>query len=149
MPRQNFLTRDSFVDASERQATDSIYSIPAFASNISLVTENKVLGFIRFCYEQPQRQARYFIDVSVLYLNDQCTRVCLHGTHLDGKAFSHSSDMALALHDFEDAIQAAIKGDASLYKPCEPKQSISKKIGQFAAGFTAALSLFLLRKKLS
>jgi hypothetical protein len=149
MPRQNFLSRESFVDASEKQAKDSLLSIPAFAPNIKLVAENKMIETIRFSYELPVKHTIYFIDVTVMPLNEQYIRISLHGRHANGQAFHNDSDMAIALHDFESAIQAALKEDVSLYKPYEPKVSNSKKLIQFSATIAASVGVFFLRKKLS
>ncbi|MFL5809543.1 MAG: hypothetical protein ACJ749_08470 [Flavisolibacter sp.] len=149
MPRQNFLSRESFVDASEKQAKDSILSIPAFVSNIHFVSENKMVGLTRFTYEQSVKNVEYIIDVSVLPLNDQYTRVSLHGTHVNGQSFQNDSDMLIALHDFEAAMQAALKGDISLYSPYQPKPGSSKKFLQFASAFVASVGVFFLKKKLS
>ena len=149
MPRQNFLSRESFVDASEKQAKDSLLSIPAFVPNIRFVSENRMVGSSRFSYVQPVKNIEYFIDVSVLPLNDQFTRVCLHGTHLNGQSFNNDADMAFALHDFEAALMAAIQGDVSLYTPCEKKPSNSKNFIHITTAFVTSICVFFLRKKLS
>ena len=149
MPRQNFLSRESFVDATEKQAKDSLLSIPAFVPNIRFVSENKMVGSTRFSYEQPVKSTEYFIDVSVLPLNEQFTRVSLHGTHVNGHSFQNDTDMAIALHDFEAAMQAALKGDVSLYTPSEPKAGNSKKFLHIATAFVTSIGVFFLRKKLS
>ena len=96
MPRQNFLSRESFVSASEQLTKASILSIPVFAPNISLQSENKMLQKFRFLFEQAEKSAEYFIDVSVLPLNDQYTRICLHAVHTNGQSFQNNPDMALA-----------------------------------------------------
>ena len=149
MPRQNFLSRESFVDASEKHAKDSLLAIPAFVPNIRFVSENKMVGSTRFSYEQPVKNTEYFIDVSVLPLNDQFTRVCLHGTHLNGQSFNNDADMAYALHDFEAAMLAALQGDVSLYVPGEKKPANSKKFVHMATALVTSVCFFFLRKKLS
>ncbi|MFL5740542.1 MAG: hypothetical protein ACJ75B_10025 [Flavisolibacter sp.] len=149
MPRQNFLSRESFVMATEKQTKDSILSIPAFATNIKLIEENKMIEIIRFSYEMPVKHTQYLIDVTIMPLNEQYIRVSLHGRHANGKTFHNDADMAIALHDFESAIQAALKEDASLYKPFEPKVSSSKKLMQFTTTVAASVGVFFLRKKLS
>jgi hypothetical protein len=149
MPRQNFLSRESFIDATEKQAKDSLLSIPAFVPNIHLVSVNKITGSKRFSYMQPVNETEYFIDVSVLPLNDQFTRVSLHGTHVNGHSFHNDADMALALHDFDAALQAALKGDVSLYVPYQPKPRNSKKFLHLASAFIASAGVFFLKKKLS
>ena len=149
MPRQNFLTRESFVTATEKQAKDSLLSIPAFVSNITLIGENKMIQSFKFCYSQPVKNTQYHVDVSMLPLNEQYIRISLHGRHIGGQAFNHDADMAIALHDFEAALQAALKGDTSLYKPYQPKVRNRKKIIQFAAAFVTSLTMTILKRKLS
>lgn len=149
MPRQNFLSRESFVDASEKQAKESLLAIPAFVPNIRFVSENKMVGSSRFSYEQSAKNIEYVIDVSVLPLNDQFTRVCLHGTHLNGQSFNNDADMAFALHDFEAAMMAALQGDVSLYVPGEKKPNNSKKFLHMATALVTSVCFFFLRKKLS
>jgi hypothetical protein len=146
MPRQNFLSRESFVDASEKQVKDSILSIPAFATNIRLIAENKMIESIRFSYHLAVKEIEYLVDVSIHPLNEKYTRVSLHGRHASGQAFTNNSDMAIALHDFESAIMAALKGDVTLYKPYIPKTGNSRKVLQVAATVVASLGVFFLRK---
>ena len=149
MPRQNFLSRESFVQATEAQAKEGLLSVPVFANNIKLITENTILQTFKFWYQLPQKNIEYHIDVTILPLDNQFTRISLHGRHSNGHAFANDSDMALALHDFESAIQAALTGDVSMYKPYQPSEKKSKKILQSAATLAASAGIFILRKKLS
>ena len=149
MPRQNFLSRESFVEATELQAKDSILSIPVFASNIRLLAENKMLQTFKFSYQLPQKQIEYHVDVTILPLDNRYTRISLHGRHSNGHAFGNDAEMTIALHDFESAIQAAVKGDVTSYKPYQPKEKGSKKFIQLAATFMASAGIFILKKKLS
>jgi hypothetical protein len=48
MPRQNFLSRESFVEATEFQAKESLLSIPVFVPNIKLIEENTKLQSFKF-----------------------------------------------------------------------------------------------------
>ena len=146
MPRQNFLSKESFVDATEKQTKDSIMSIPAFAPNIKLIAENKMIESIRFSYELAVKEIEYYIDVSIHPLNEKYTRVSLNGRHASGQSFHNNTDMAIALHDFESAILAALKGDVSQYKPYVPKPGNSRKMMQAAATVVASLGVFFLRK---
>lgn len=149
MPRQNFVARESFVDAAEQQVKDSLLSIPAFAANIRLLAENKLNESFRFSYELPVKKTAYHIDACVLPLNKDYTRISLHGRFASGQAFVHDADMAIALHDFESALHAAIRGEASAYQPYEPKTTQKARIIQMATGFVAAAGMFFLRRKLS
>ena len=149
MPRQTFLTRESFVDATEKQTKETLFSIPAYLSNISLLSENKLVESYRFSYEQTEKKLQYVIDVSILPLNDQYTRISLHASHTNGQAFYSDSDMAFALHDFESAIHAALKGDLAHYKPAGHKVKEANSWAQFFAVFKSSLSDLIFKKKLS
>src|SRR5438067_9176164 len=111
MPRQNFLSRDSFVDATEKQTRENILSIPDSLPGIRYLGENRLNESIKFSYVLPPKNLEYHIDVTVLPLNEKYTRVSLHASHINGHVFHSDTDMALALHDFEGAIQAAVKGE--------------------------------------
>lgn len=149
MPRQNFLSRESFVVASEKQAKESLLSVPVFVSNIKLISENDKLQSFKFRYQLPQKNLEYHVDVTILPLDTQYTRISLHGEHSNGEAFENDSDMALALHDFESAIEAALKGDVSTYQPYKPKERKQKNFLQITATVAASAGIFILRKKLS
>lgn len=149
MGRKTFLSREFFVDALEQPTKASILSIPAFANNVQLVTQHKLIDTLRFTYEEPLRQAVYYMDVSVLPLNEKFTRVCLHASYSNGHAFNADNDMAMALQNFESAIKVALKGDVTAYKPTVPKPKVSKRMVQNILTFCASISVFLLKRKLS
>ena len=149
MPRQNFLAKESFVNASETLTRESILSIPVFATNIRLVKENKMLQKMQFMYEQPDSDVNYNIDVSVLPLNDEYTRISLHATHTNGQAFNQDPNMAIALHDFESAVAAALNGDTSLYQPTTRETKNSKGFVRLAFSIMASVGVLMLKKKLS
>jgi hypothetical protein len=149
MPRQNFLSRESFVEATEMQAKESLLSIPVFVPNIKLIAENIKLQSFKFCYQLPQKNTEYYVDVTLLPLDTQYTRISLHGEHSNGEVFNNDTDMAIALHDFESAIEAALRGDASTYKSYKPREKKSKNFLQISAAIAASAGIFILRKKLS
>lgn len=149
MPRQTFLSKESFVDATEKQTKATLLSIPGFVSNIQLLSENKTIESLKFSYEQPVKKLQYHIDITILPLNDQYTRISLHASYANGQIFHSNSDMAVVLHDFESAIHAALKGDLSYYKPYAPRPAVSKKFMQLIIAVTSSVGVFFLRKKLS
>lgn len=149
MPRQNFLSREAFVEATEIQARESLLSIPVFVPNIKLISENTRLQSFKFRYQLPQKNLEYHVDVTVLRLDTQFTRISFHGEHSNGEAFDNDADMVLALHDFKSAIEAALKGDVSNYQPYKPKEKKPRKFLQMTAAFAASAGIFVLRKKLS
>ena len=149
MPRQTFLTRESFVNATETAIKESLLAIPVFANNIKLEWDNQMLQKVRFRFEQLEKNECYWIDVSVLPLNDSHTRICLHASYTDGQAFYESPDMAIALHDFESAIGAALNGDSSLYQPTTMQTRNSKNFLRFAFTIVTSVGMLMLKKKLS
>jgi hypothetical protein len=149
MPRQTFLSRESFVDATEKQTKETLFSIPAYVSNIRLVAENKIIESYKFSYEQAEKKLEYVIDVSILPLNDQYTRISLHASHTNGHAFYEDADMAFALHDFESAIHAALKGDLAHYKPTGQKIKQANVWAQFITVCKSFTSELIFKKKLS
>ncbi len=146
MPRQNFIARESFVEAAEKQTKDSLLSIPAFASHIRLLSENKMNESIRFLYERPLIPAHYHVDVSALPLNGEYTRISLHGRYANGQAFQDETDLVVVLIDFEAAFRAAMLGDTSLYQPQPPKPVHPKKLVQHTMSVAAALGMLFLRR---
>jgi hypothetical protein len=146
MPRQNFLSRESFIEASEIQAKESLLSVPVFVPNIKLISENEKLQSFKFRYQIPQKNLEYHVDVTIRQLDTQFIRICLHGEHSNGEAFDFDAEMATALHDFQAAFEAALKGDVSSYQPYKAKE---KKSIQFTATVVATAGIFVLRKKLS
>jgi hypothetical protein len=149
MPRKNFLSKATFVDASEKLARETILSIPAFIPSIKLLADNKRIESFKFSYEQPVKQIHYHIDVSVLPLNDQYTRISLHATYANGHAFTTDAEVAVALHDFESAIQAALKGELAQFNPYQSQTNPHTKFSQFISSCRSSMSVFFLRKKLS
>jgi hypothetical protein len=116
MPRQSFLSRESFVKASAFRTREILLSLPFHLDHISYVTENRIIDSIRFYYQHPTKKREYYVDVSVLPLDEQFTRLSLHGMHVNGHAFHEDAQMALALHDFESAILASLGGELVHYK---------------------------------
>jgi hypothetical protein len=149
MPRQNFLSLESFVEATEIQAKESLLSVPVFVPNIKLMAENEKLQSVKFRYQLPMKNLEYHIDVTIRPLDTQFIRISLHGEYSNGQAFDNDADMAIALKDFEAAIEAALKGDVSNYKPCKPQEKGSKKFLQLTTTLVASAGLYFLRKKLS
>lgn len=149
MSRKNYLNKETFIAVSQQQAKDAVMSIPSFVTNIRLVSENRIMESVRFSYEDPQVNEVYLIDIKVLPLNDQYIRISLHGTYTNGQIFSDDRNMAIALHDFESAIDAAVKGDVSAYCPRQPKVNTSRKLAQMVSSAAASVGVLLMKKKLS
>jgi beta-glucosidase/6-phospho-beta-glucosidase/beta-galactosidase len=52
MPRQTFLSRESFVDATEKTTKETLYTLPEYVSNIKMLSENKLIDSVNWLYRQ-------------------------------------------------------------------------------------------------
>lgn len=148
MPRQNFLSRETFVEAGEEQTKDSLLSLPAFVPHIKFVAENPVLQSTRFYYQVLEKNIEYTVDVTVLPLNSQYTRIGFHGKHTSGQAFDNDASIAMALHEFESALQAALGGDVSQFRPFTQKKR-TRSLLQSLATVVGLAGVFVMKRKFS
>jgi hypothetical protein len=147
MPRQNFLTKDFFVHASEHQTNHALREIPGFATQISFAGENTLLQSCRFLYTRAQAESQV-ISVSLLPMNDGHTHVTLHSTYANGHSFTRDPFIANALENFEAALQAALKGEGQSYVARDPKMQRGKKmIGLFML-MLSSIGMVLFWKKM-
>jgi hypothetical protein len=149
MPRQNYLSRETFVKATENQTREILLTIPATLNHVRYIGENKLNSSIRFSYKQQEKNREYHLEVSILPLDEQYTRLCLHARYINGDSFYTDTDMAVALHDFEGAVHAAVKGELFRYIPYTPKPSFRKKVISIMSNLPSFPNLIFLRKKLS
>jgi len=147
MPRQNFLSSDFFVMSSERVAKQALINIPEHVSNIKFLKENQLVNSMRFLYVHPEKEVHNYIDVSVLPLDDQYIRFCLHASYTNGQAFYTDPDISNALQNFEKAVHAALKNDYS-YLRQNTKQA-SATPSYLVNAFLSMLGLLFLWKKLT
>ncbi|MER3464516.1 MAG: hypothetical protein C4329_09050 [Chitinophagaceae bacterium] len=146
MPRQTFLTKETFLAATEIELKKILHSLPEVMPDLSLVGENKLIEQIRFAFNADIK-LDYFIDFSVLPVNDQYCRLSLHATHKNGKAFITDPEMHAVLHDIETAVHALAKGEVYCFPT---KQKIkSKTKTAWIASFKNSFAVFLLKKKFS
>jgi len=146
MPRQNFLSSDFFVSASEWEAKQAVESIPAHLSNIKLLKSNPLTQSMRFLYEHPDKLLHNYMDVSILKLDEQYIRFSLHASYTNGQAFYTDPQISYALYQFEQAVHAAIKKDfASLQQSEKPQK---KQTSYLLNAFTSIADILLLWKKL-
>lgn len=145
MPRQTFLTKEAFVNTTDHHLKQILFSLPDVIPVVSLIGENKLIEQIRFAYDVSEKQ-NYFIDVSVLTVNDQYTRLWLHASHKDGKAFQTDPQMALALQDIAAAVQATLRGEVFYYPVKEEKTKSVTKTTWFSSVKTGFTFLFLKKK---
>jgi len=144
MPRQNFLSSDFFVRQSEAQARKALNSIPEHLPQISLLKQNDLLQTMRFLYTHPKKHTQNYIDVSILPLDDQYVRFCLHASYINGQAFYTDADISYALAEFEQAVHAALTNDYSAFR--NSSSAVTKRPQQQHTLASLAGVVFLWRK---
>ncbi len=149
MPRQNFISTDFFVEASESETKQTLLSIPNHLSHIKFIGENNLVQSIKFQYERSNDTNPQHVDVSLLPLNDKQTRVTLHVAYANGQLFSNDNYIVNTLRNFESAVAAAINGTIGNYIPEEPRQNVVKRVSSAIFLTMASVGLFFIWKKIS
>ncbi|HUQ97759.1 MAG TPA: hypothetical protein VM010_08840 [Chitinophagaceae bacterium] len=149
MTRKNFISKEFFVNATEQQTHETLFDIPQFVGNIKLVNKHTPAHTVKFLYEKEETNQQYYVDVSLLPLDQHCTSVCLHVSYANGQVFTKDSNIIYSLNNFESAIQSALQGNLASYQPLAPKQT---KLAQFVQGtmmLAASVSMLFISRKLS
>ncbi len=136
MPKQTFISKDFFVDASEAEAKQKIRNIPKFVNNIKFVTENKVIQSMKFLYERTSGKRNNYVDVSVLPLNDRHTKITLHCSYTNGSKFRRDNYVRNAVYNFESAVKAVVNDSIDTYSLQEPEPKAAFKLFGFLGVIT-------------
>ena len=139
MPRQSFLTTDFFVAATEENALKVLALLPDQNNRIHLVKENSLLQTTRFSYEQKEKALEAFIDVSVLPLNDQYVRFCLHAFYANEKRIEDPSEMENVLCCFKKLLYDALKIDYPVKEKKPGASQSSRNLFRLPASFLSML----------
>ncbi|RYZ28351.1 MAG: hypothetical protein EOO10_09875 [Chitinophagaceae bacterium] len=127
MSRKNFLSTDFFVSASEKEARNILLSLPGHLSQLTLLKEDTVIHSTRFLFDNPEKGTKYYVDVTVLQLNDQYVRFSLHGSYTNGQAIQSENEIRNVLAQFEKLIFATANNDFSSLYPEQKRREASKK----------------------
>ena len=135
MPKQLHLSKDFFVNASELETRQHILQLPTCINNIKFVEENTVRHSFKFVYERPaETPDNYsYIDVSLLPLNVNQTRITLRGSYVNNNVVHKDFRVSNALYNFESAIHAVVKGAVNEYEPQQIKISNSRSLNVILA----------------
>jgi hypothetical protein len=145
MPRQTFLTRETFLESSENKIKELLLSLPNYCDNITYKSENQLTGILLFEFTSAGKKPTYFVSVSILPLNDQYTRVNFHASQADHAAFYENPDMAVALQQIVGSIQALVEGRFSYFNE-PPKKAARTKTG-IGTSLHSFISPLFLKKK--
>lgn len=146
MPRQTFLSKETFINANEQHLRQLILNLPDYIPGFVLRGENKLIEQIRFS-STSTKNCPYVIDISVLTLNDQYTRLSIHTAYENGKAFVSDPEMNMMMHEIEAAIQAAAKGETYTRKT---QEGVSKAgSSNWFSNLKTGINLLFLKKKIA
>ncbi|ANE52718.1 hypothetical protein [Flavisolibacter tropicus] len=111
MPRQNFLSKDFFVEVEETEARRCLLTLPQCSPHIQFIQENAVNKAICFLYQPSDSKKHFQVSISLLPLDNTYTQVALHLSYTNGQAISTDAGAKTVLLLFEQAIHAALRGD--------------------------------------
>jgi hypothetical protein len=139
MPRQTFATREFFVNVCEHTTQQGVLALPRTFHQMRFIAENAKLHCMLFLYEPDDGRASIQVSVSVLPLNDECTKVTVHGSYTNGCAFNNDRYMALVMLNAEAALQAAISGSTA-FEPLMPKKKLAQRCQHVKQNTTVFIS---------
>lgn len=124
MPRQTYLSKNFFLNASECETKQLILALPQGINNIRFVSEDDVRHTLNFKYKEVVHsdEKDNCISVSLLPLSVNQTMISLQGSHINGSAFHKDLIVNNALHNFEQAIIASSNGTLSDFIPSPLKK---------------------------
>lgn len=143
MARQNFLSKEFFVAASEMRTKALLFNLPQSLESIKFLRESKITSGLTFLYEQPTKEIQK-VDISLLPLNDEFTHITIHVSYTDGHSFQRDPGIEEVLELFEHAIHTIVAG-----KKYQQPAAKKKSIFQFISAPFAGIALLGLRKKFS
>ncbi len=149
MARKSFISKEFFVNATERETADTLFEIPQFVENIKLVQKRTPAHTVKFLYQKDEANLQYHVDVSLLPLDQYCTSVCLHITYASGQVFTNDKNIIYSLNNFQSAIQAAVNGTLPGFEPLPQKQSRISQLLHSSMVVAASMGMLLLSRKLS
>lgn len=127
MARQTFATREFFVSTPESTTHQAVLNLPHFFSKMQLTGENTKLHCITFLYLPEAEHHPVHVVLSLLPLDEGCTKVTVHGSYTNGCAFSKDWYIAYALANVEAALQAASNGASTPFEPILPKKKFAQR----------------------
>lgn len=150
MPRQNFLSKDFFVEVDETEARRCLLNLPQCSPHIKFIQQNPVTKAIRFLYQPLDSKKHFQVDISLLPLDNTYTQVGLHLAYTNGQALSTDAGAKTVLLLFEQAIHAALRGDinSAVLSSLRETEGKWKGLGQLFS-FPAASWFFGRRKNMA
>jgi len=146
MPRQNFLSKDFFVEVSEIEARRCLFNLPQCSPHIKFIKENTLTQSFRFLYQPVDSKKHFQIDISLLPLDNTYTQVGLHLSYTNGQVLTTDAGAKTVLLLFEQAVHAALRGDTSA-EVLNPLRETAGKWKGFGQLFSTPVGSWLLGRK--
>src|SRR5688572_20684857 len=146
MPRQNFLSKDFFVEVSEFEARRSLLNLPQCCQHVKFVKENAVTKAFRFLYQPLDSKKHFQIDISLLPLDNTYTQVGLHLSYTNGQTLTTDAGAKTVMLLFEQAVHAALRGDTTA-TALNPSREAAGKWKGFGQLFSSPVSNWFLGRK--
>lgn len=139
MSRKSFVSSDFFVNTSEKDAKKALLALPDHLQHISLLKEDSVVQTTRFLFDNTEKSTQYYVDVSMMSLNDQYTRFNLHVSYTNGHSFNSDTEINLILYQFEQSVHASIKNNFDCLHLVDRKNPPPKKSFSFVNSLLSLL----------
>ena len=127
MSRKSFVSSDFFVTTSEKEARKALLALPEHLPHISLLKDDTVVQSTRFLFEDLDKSAQYYVDVSMMSLNDQYMRFNRHVTYSSGHVFNSETEINMILYQFEQSVHASIKNNFDCLHLIDRKKPVVKR----------------------
>jgi hypothetical protein len=143
MSRKTFLSTDFFVTASEKDAKEILLSLPGHLSQLTLLKEDTIIHSTRFLFSNEEKATQYYVDVTILQLNDQFVRFSLHGSYTNGQMIQSDAEIKAVLAHFEKSIYAVVNNDfSSLQVPKKPSPAPRRTFSVFDSILSLVVSKY-------
>jgi hypothetical protein len=126
MPRQNFISKEFFVNVEENGARNSLLSLIHCSQSIKFIKENTLTNSFRFLYQPLESKRNYQIDIAILPLDNSYSQINLHLSYPSGQAIHADTHIKSTLLLFEQLVYAGVKGKASEVMTTELEQNPNK-----------------------
>ena len=127
MSRKTFVSSDFFVTTNEKEARKALFSLPENLSHITLLKDDTVIHSTRFLFDDTEKSTQYYVDVSMMSLNDQYVRFNLHVSYTNGHSFSFDTEINQVLYQFEQSIHASVRNNFECLHMVERRKPSAKK----------------------
>lgn len=148
MSKQNFISKEFFVHASEKNTQQALQALPQLIQSLKPADKAATVFTTNFIYSREGCED-HCVTVSLLPLDTFYTNVTLHVSYVSGNVFYKDNLITNSLTNLECALKAAIDGNEAQFKPQPLGTKKYKKMFQFVISAFFIAGTFLVWRKLS